>query len=161
MKSGRKLGRTASHRKAMLSNLATSILEHERVMTTTPKAKEVRRLVERLITYGKKKDLHAIRMAGRYVKNKTVLKKLFDDIAAGYAEREGGYTRVVKVGVRPGDCAEMAIIELVARKGDDQRKRKKKKPATAAKASKAKAVAKAETVEAAPVAEEQTPKAEA
>jgi large subunit ribosomal protein L17 len=125
--SGRKLGRTASHRKAMLTNMAVSIIDKERVTTTVQKAKEVRRRVERLITYGKKGGLHAIRVAARYIHDKTILKKLFDDIAPGYASREGGYTRIVKIGVRKGDNAEMALIELVARKGDDKRKRRGKR----------------------------------
>jgi large subunit ribosomal protein L17 len=125
--SGRKLNRTASHRKAMLSNLAISILDKERVTTTLVKAKEVRSVVERLITYGKKGDLHAIRLAARRINNKTVLKKLFDDIAPTYKDREGGYTRIVKVGERKGDNAMMSIIELVGRNGQQAvRKRKKK-----------------------------------
>jgi len=133
LKSGRKLNRTASHRKAMLSNLAVSLLDKERVTTTIAKAKEVRRVVERLITYGKKGTLHAIRLAARRINNKDVLKKLFEDIAPGYKDREGGYTRVIKLKYRKGDSAEMAIIELVGRHGDVQRKRKKKKKAPAKK----------------------------
>ncbi len=134
LKSGRKLNRTASHRKAMLSNLAVSLLDKERVTTTVAKAKEVRSVVERLITYGKKGTLHAIRLAARKINNKNVLKKLFEDIAPGYKDREGGYTRVVKLKNRKGDNAGMAIIELVGRHGDVQRKRKKKKKAPAQKA---------------------------
>ncbi|MBD3316854.1 MAG: 50S ribosomal protein L17 [Chitinivibrionales bacterium] len=128
LKRGRKLNRTASHRKAMLSNLATSILDKERVVTTVAKAKEVRGVVERLITYGKKggNNLSAIRLAGRTVRDKTVLKKLFDDIAVSYQDREGGYTRIVKLGERRGDNAEMSIIELVGRNGDEPRRRDKK-----------------------------------
>jgi large subunit ribosomal protein L17 len=140
--SGRKLNRTASHRKAMLSNLATSLLDKERVATTLAKAKEVRGVVERQITYGKRGTLHAIRLAAKTVKDKTVLKKLFDEIAPGYKEREGGYTRIVKTGERNGDNAPMCIIELVGRNSDDiQRKRKKsgagKKTKTAPAAAKA------------------------
>lgn len=134
LKSGRKLNRTASHRKAMLSNLAVSLLDKERVITTVAKAKEVRGVVERLITYGKKGTLHAIRLAAKRINNKNVLKKLFEDIAPGYKDREGGYTRVVKLKNRKGDNAEMAIIELVGRHGDVQRKRKKKKKAPTQKA---------------------------
>ena len=130
--SGRKLNRTASHRRAMLSNLAVSILEKERVTTTLVKAKEVRGVVERLITYGKKGDLHAIRTAARRINNKTVLKKLFDDIAPSYKEREGGYTRIIKLGERKGDNASMSIIELVGRgSADAVRKSKKKSKAKA------------------------------
>jgi large subunit ribosomal protein L17 len=128
--SGRKLNRTASHRRAMLSNLAVSILDKERVTTTLAKAKEVRSVVERLITYGKKGDLNSIRIAARRINDKTVLKKLFDDIAQGYKEREGGYTRIIKINNRKGDNAQMSIIELVGRGTSDAvRKRKKKEKA--------------------------------
>jgi large subunit ribosomal protein L17 len=138
--SGRKFNRTASHRRAMLSNLAVSILDKERVTTTLAKAKEVRGVVERLITYGKKGDLHAIRLAARRITNETVLKKLFDDIGPSYKDREGGYTRIIKVGERKGDNALMSIIELVGRGGAEAvRKRKKKKaqPQTTAQAENA------------------------
>jgi large subunit ribosomal protein L17 len=125
--SGRKLNRSASHRRAMLSNLAVSILDKERITTTLIKAKEVRGVVERLITYGKKGDLHGIRLASRRVNDKTVLKKLFEDIAPSYKEREGGYTRIIKLDNRKGDNAPMSIIELVGRNGAEAvRKRKKK-----------------------------------
>ena len=137
LKSGRKLNRTASHRRAMLANLATSLLDKERVRTTVEKAKEVRGVVERLITYGKKGTLHAIRLAEKTLKSKDILKKLFNDIAVGYKGRQGGYTRVVKLGTRKGDNADMAIIELVGRGDDVPRKRKKKKKTTVAKKPKA------------------------
>lgn len=137
LKSGRKLNRTASHRKAMFANLAASLLDKERVRTTVEKAKEVRGVVERLITYGKKGTLHAIRLAEKTLKNKDILKKLFNDIAVGYKGRQGGYTRVVKLGTRKGDNADMAIIELVGRGDDVPRKRKKKKKTTVAKKPKA------------------------
>ena len=120
----------------MLSNLAESLLDKERVTTTVAKAKEVRGVVERLITYGKKGSLHAIRLAAKRIKNKTILKKLFEDIAPGYKEREGGYTRVVKLKNRKGDNAELAIIELAGRHGDVKRKRKKKKKAPPARKTK-------------------------
>lgn len=115
--SGRKLNRSASHRRAMLSNLAVSILDKERVTTTLAKAKEVRSVVERLITYGKQGSLHAVRMAARRINDKAVLKKLFDDIAPSFKEREGGYTRIIKIEDRKGDNAPMSIIELVGRGG--------------------------------------------
>ncbi|MBN1756827.1 MAG: 50S ribosomal protein L17 [Chitinispirillaceae bacterium] len=124
---GRKLNRTSSHRKAMFSNMAVSILDKERITTTLPKAKEVRKVVERLITYGKKGDLHAIRMAERRIKDKTILKKLFDDIAPGYKDRVGGYTRIIKLGERKGDNASMSIIELTGRGNPDPVKKGKKK----------------------------------
>jgi len=135
--SGRKLNRSASHRRAMLSNLAVSILDKERVTTTLAKAKEVRGVVERMITYGKKGDLHARRLAACRINDNTVLKKLFDDIAPGYKERNGGYTRVLKTEDRKGDCAPMAIIELVGRGHNDAvrkkggAKKKSAKPKTA------------------------------
>lgn len=128
--SGRKLNRTASHRRAMFSNLAISILDKERVVTTLAKAKEVRGVVERLITYGKTGGIHAIRLAGRRINDKDVLKKLFDDIAPSYKDREGGYTRIIKIDERKGDNAPMSIIELVGRgKADAVRKNKKKSKA--------------------------------
>ncbi len=116
LKAGRKLNRTASHRKAMFNNMAMSVLEHERIKTTLPKAKEVRSLVERLITYGKKGDLHGIRLIATKVNNKDLVMKIVNDIAVGYKDRDGGYTRILKLGPRKGDNAEMAIIELVDRK---------------------------------------------
>ncbi len=137
--SGRKLNRTASHRKAMLSNLAVSILDKERVTTTLAKAKEVRSVVERLITYGKKgsDNLHAIRLAARRINDKTVLKKLFEDIAPSYKEREGGYTRIIKTVDRKGDNAPMSIIELVGRGGQDAVRKRKKRAKAKTEAPKA------------------------
>jgi len=114
-KQGRGLSRSPSHRKAMLSNLATSVLEVERVQTTTAKAKEVRRLVERLITFGKRNDLHARRQVLRVIRNESVVAKLFGPLADRYASRPGGYTRIVRIGYRQGDAADMAILELIDR----------------------------------------------
>jgi large subunit ribosomal protein L17 len=133
LKSGRKLNRSASHRKAMLSNLASSVLDKERVTTTVAKAKEVRGVVERLITYGKRGGLHAIRLAARTVRDETVVKKLFDEIAPGYKQRNGGYTRVLKLAPRKGDNADLAIIELVGRRAEEPRKKPKKKRTAARK----------------------------
>jgi len=116
LKSGRKLNRTASHRKALYTNLALSLVEHERITTTWPKAMELRGVVERLITYGKKGDLHGIRLISRSIKNKDMVMKLVKDLAVQYNDRSGGYTRVLKVGPRRSDNAEMAIIEFVDRK---------------------------------------------
>jgi large subunit ribosomal protein L17 len=124
---GRKLNRSASHRRAMLSNMAVSILDKERITTTLPKAKEVRRVVERLITYGKMGTLHGIRLAERRIKDKTILKKLFDDIAPSYKERVGGYTRIIRLGERKGDNAAMSIIELTGRGHPDAVRKGKKK----------------------------------
>jgi large subunit ribosomal protein L17 len=110
---GRKLGRPTPHRRALLRNLCTSLLEHERITTTVQKAKEVRPLAEKMITLGKKETLHARRQAARFLLKAAVVKKLFDTIAARYADRAGGYTRIVKLGHRSGDGAELAVIELL------------------------------------------------
>ena len=112
---GRKLGRTTSHRLAMLNNMVTSLLEHEAIHTTVPKAKEARKLAEKIITLGKKGGLHNVRLAARVVKDKDVLHKVFSEIAQRYASRPGGYTRIVRTGFRRGDAAEMAYLELVDR----------------------------------------------
>ncbi|MCI0570697.1 MAG: 50S ribosomal protein L17 [Myxococcaceae bacterium] len=112
---GRKLNRTTSHRLAMLNNMVTSLLEHEVIRTTVPKAKEARKMAERVITLGKKGGLHNVRLAGRVVKDKDVLHKVFTDFAQRYAQRPGGYTRIVRTGFRRGDAAEMCILELVDR----------------------------------------------
>lgn len=113
MKQGRKLGRTTAHRRALLRNLATALFEHERIVTTEAKAKELRRVADKLVTLGKRGDLHARRQALQVVRSNVVVRKLFDEIAPRFAQRPGGYTRVLRVGYRPGDAAEMAIIELV------------------------------------------------
>ncbi len=112
-KSGRKLGRTSSHREAMFRNMVTSLFEHERIVTTTQKAKELRPIAEKLITLAKRGDLHARRQALSYIRSKDVVAKLFDEIQEQFASRNGGYTRIIKTGVRQGDAASMAIIELV------------------------------------------------
>jgi len=112
-KKGRQLSRTSSHRKATLRNLATSLFQHERIETTTAKAKELRPYAERLITLARRGDLHARRLAAMKIQDRQVLGKLFDDIAPRYTERPGGYTRILKLGNRRGDAAEMSLIELV------------------------------------------------
>ena len=117
----RKFGRNADHRKAMLRNLATSVILYGKVETTEAKAKDMRSVVDELITLGKRGDLHARRQAAAYIRNvvadeaksQTVLQKLFAEVAPKYADRNGGYTRVVKTGTRKGDAAPMAYIELV------------------------------------------------
>ncbi len=113
-KKGRQLSRTRSHRKATLRNLATSLFRHERIETTTAKAKELRPYAERLITLARRGDVHSRRLAATKIQDRQVLGKLFDDIAPRYAERPGGYTRVLKLGNRKGDAAEMSLIELVS-----------------------------------------------
>ncbi len=114
-KTGRKLGRTSAHRKALFRNMVTSLLQHEQIRTTDAKAKELRGVAERMITIGKKGTLHARRQALRTIRSKDVTSKVFDELADRYRERPGGYTRVIKLGQRPGDAAPMAIIELVDR----------------------------------------------
>lgn len=121
--SGRKLNRTSSHRKAMFANMAHALIKHEQIKTTLPKAKDLRRVVEKLITLGKRGDLHARRQAASVLRDNVLVGKLFSEIAERYAERPGGYTRVLKAGFRRGDMAPMAFIELVDRnvaaKGQD------------------------------------------
>lgn len=117
-RSGRKLNRTASHRKAMFANMAVALIKHEQIKTTLPKAKDLRRVVDRLITLGKRGDLHARRQALSTLRDTTIAAKLFDDLGPRYKERQGGYTRVIKAGFRYGDMAPMALIELVDRDSD-------------------------------------------
>jgi large subunit ribosomal protein L17 len=113
LKQGRKLGRTTAHRKALMRNLATALLDHERIITTEPKAKELRRVADKLVTLGKRGNLHARRQALQVVQSDAVVQKLFNEIAPRFAERHGGYTRILRLGYRPGDAAVMAVIELV------------------------------------------------
>ncbi|MEJ2056255.1 MAG: 50S ribosomal protein L17 [Desulfofustis sp.] len=117
-KSGRKLGRTSSHREAMFRNMVTSLFEHERIVTTEKKAKELRPIAEKMITLAKRGDLHARRQALSYIQSKDVVAKLFDEIQSQFADRQGGYTRIIKTGNRQGDAAPMAIIELVGYEED-------------------------------------------
>jgi len=114
-KKGRSLSRTSAHRKATLRNMATNLFRHERIRTTTAKAKELRPYAERLITLAKRGDLHARRQAARKIQDREVLGKLFDEIGPRFHSRPGGYTRILKLGTRKGDAAEMALIELVER----------------------------------------------
>jgi large subunit ribosomal protein L17 len=112
-KAGRRLGRTSSHRDAMLRNMVTSLLDQERIVTTVAKAKEARRITDQMITLGKRGDLHARRQAMAYIRSKSVVAKLFDQLSTQYSERNGGYTRIIRTGTRLGDAAPMAILELV------------------------------------------------
>ena len=114
-KSGRRLGRTVSHRKALFTNMAASLIEHEQITTTLPKAKELRPIVEKLVTLGKRGDLHARRQAISATGSEAAAKRLFDIIAPRYATRNGGYLRIMKAGFRHGDNAPMAVIEFVER----------------------------------------------
>lgn len=109
----RRLGRPTDHRKAMLRNLVTSLLDKGKIVTTVTRAKETRSLAEKMITLAKRGDLHSRRMVLAFVNDETVVKNLFDNIAPKYMDREGGYTRIVRIGPRRGDAAEMAILELV------------------------------------------------
>ncbi len=113
--SGRKLSRNTSHRKALLRNMVTSLLDHERIQTTDAKAKELRGVADRMITLGKRGDLHARRQALAVIRDKDVTAKLFSELADRYRERPGGYTRIIKAGRRAGDAAPVSIIELVDR----------------------------------------------
>jgi len=161
------LGRSASHRTAMYRNLVTSLFEHERVRTTDAKAKGVRSLAEKLITLGKRGDLHARRRALRVIRRREVAAKVFDDLAERFRDRPGGYTRIVKLGIRPGDAAAMSIIELVESgepaahtpKADQKtgKQAAKKAGAKAAKAADAKATKKADRKTAARTKPEKQP----
>ena len=113
--SGRKLNRTSQHRQMLFRNMAQALIKHEQIVTTLPKAKELRPVVERLITLGKRGDLHARRMAFARLRDDAMTKKLFEVLGPRYQERQGGYTRVLKAGFRYGDAAPMAVIELVDR----------------------------------------------
>ncbi|UXN02353.1 MULTISPECIES: 50S ribosomal protein L17 [unclassified Bartonella] len=113
--SGRKLNRTASHRKAMFANMAASLIEHEQIVTTLPKAKEIRPIVEKLVTLGKRGGLHARRQAISAIRDAKLVAKLFDTLAPRYATRNGGYLRIMKAGFRAGDNAPLAVIEFVER----------------------------------------------
>lgn len=112
---GRELSRTRSHKRAMLRNMVTSLILHERIRTTEAKAKELRPYAERLITLAKRGDLHSRRLAGRQIADHAALQKLFDQIGPRFEQRPGGYTRIMKLGARKGDGAELAIIELTER----------------------------------------------
>lgn len=154
---GRKLGRTASHRAALLNSLATSLLKHKRIKTTEAKAKEARTFVEKLISKARKNDLHVRRQVMAVINDKEVVKELFGEILPKIGERPGGYTRVVKLGNRNGDAAPMAILELVdyndvANKKAEQQKEKRELKA------KEKAEKQAEGVEEANVVSESTDK---
>ena len=128
-KAGSKLGRTSSHRKAMLRNMVTSFLKYEKVKTTDVKAKELKKVAEKMITLGKRGDLHARRQALAFVRDPAVVAKLFSELSDRYRERPGGYTRIVKMGYRTGDNAPLSSIELI---DAVQKKKPKKKESPAA-----------------------------
>lgn len=114
-RAGRRLNRTASHRRALFANMAAALIKHEQIVTTLPKAKEMRRVADRLITLAKRGDLHARRVAAARLRDEGMVKKLFDTLGPRYKERSGGYTRVLRAGFRHGDSAPMAVLELVDR----------------------------------------------
>jgi large subunit ribosomal protein L17 len=136
---GRRFARSASHRKAMFANLAASLIEHEQIVTTLPKAKDLRPIVEKLITLGKRGDLHAKRQAIAQIGSEPLVKRLFETIAPRYAQRNGGYLRIMKAGFRHGDNAPLAVIEFVDRdvsaKGAADRARLEAEGATEAEAA--------------------------
>jgi len=132
LKSGRKLSRTSAHRKALFRNLVTSLIEHEQIQTTDAKAKELRRVADKMITLGKRGDLHARRMAASYIRKRSIVTKLFGEVAERFKTRPGGYTRIIKMGHRHGDAASMSVIELTDRgaeamsEADKKRERRRK-----------------------------------
>ncbi len=133
LKAGRKLNRSAAHRRALFRNLVTALLERERIRTTDAKAKEIRRLTDRMITLGKRGTLAARRRALSFVRRRAVVKKLFDEIAPRFKDRAGGYTRAIKVGIRHGDAASISVVELTERAADEREeksggKKRKAKP---------------------------------
>ena len=115
---GRRFNRSSEHRKAMFANMAVALIKHEQIVTTLPKAKDLRPVVEKLVTLGKRGDLHARRQAIAQIRDEVIVKKLFDVLGLRYSERQGGYTRVLKAGFRYGDNAPMAVIEFVDRDED-------------------------------------------
>jgi len=129
-KAGRKLGRTSSHKEAMFRNMVTSVIKHERIRTTDSKAKEVRKLAEKMITLGKKGNLHARRQALAFVRDKVLVSKLFGELTERYRNRAGGYTRIIKVGYRFGDNAPVSILEFIP----EEKKKEKAKPKAKGKA---------------------------
>ena len=151
-KAGKRLGRTSSHRIAMFRNMVTSFLNHERITTTDAKAKELRPIAEKMITFGKKGDLHSMRLAASYIRDKKVVTKLFTAIAPRYKERSGGYTRIIKIGTRLGDNASLSVIELVeeeivAKPAKKTAKKSAATPAAKARAPKVPKVEEAQVVE--------------
>jgi large subunit ribosomal protein L17 len=126
-KAGRRLGRTSSHRKAMMRNLVTSLLDHEKITTTDAKAKELRGVADRMITLGKRGTLHARRQALSFIRDDRVTRKVFEELSSRYSERMGGYTRIIKVGPREGDNALLSVIELMP--ADEKKSARKKKAA--------------------------------
>ncbi|BCW92969.1 MAG: 50S ribosomal protein L17 [Acidobacteriota bacterium] len=126
-RAGRKLGRVSEHRRALFRNQLLSLIKHERIITTLPKAKELRPIAERMVTLGRKNSVHARRLVNRWISDRDLIKKLFSEIAPRFATRPGGYTRIVKLGPRKGDGAELAILEFVDYKLPEAKKAKEAK----------------------------------
>ena len=141
-KAGRKLGRTSSHKEAMFRNMVTSVIKHERIRTTDTKAKEIRKIAEKMITLGKRGDLHARRQALAFVRDKEMVKKLFGELSERYRERNGGYTRIIKAGYRVGDNAPISILEFIS---DEKKKEKVETKGKAKKKEKTKDSAEVKT----------------
>jgi large subunit ribosomal protein L17 len=125
LKANKKLGMDSSHRKAVLRNMVTSLIEHERIKTTDTRAKELRRIAEKMVTLGKRGDLHALRQTMEVIRVKSVATKLFEDIAPRYKDINGGYTRIIKIGHRHGDNAPISIIEFTVQKQEEKKETKK------------------------------------
>jgi large subunit ribosomal protein L17 len=125
LKANKKLGMDSSHRKAVLRNMVTSLIEHERIKTTDTRAKELRRIADRMVTLGKRGDLHALRQTMEVIRVKSVATKLFEDIAPRYKDINGGYTRIIKIGHRHGDNAPLSIIEFTVQKQEEKKEPKK------------------------------------
>jgi large subunit ribosomal protein L17 len=150
-RAGRKLGRDASHRKALYANLAGALIEHGRIKTTVTKAKAVRPIAEKMITLGRRGDLHARRQAMAYLRSQEVVHKLFAEVAPRFTERPGGYSRIVRIGPRPGDAAEMAYLELVDFSAEEQAEEKaERRRLRLRRRQEQEIAAEAETAEAAP-----------
>jgi large subunit ribosomal protein L17 len=127
-RSGRKLGRDASHRKALYANLASALIEHGRIKTTVAKAKEVRPVAEQMITLGRRGDVHSRRQALKLLRSQDVVHKLFSEVGPRFADRPGGYSRIVRIGPRQGDAAEMAYLELVDHVAEARPPRRRRRP---------------------------------
>ncbi len=117
-KIGRKLGRKTAHRKALMSNLASALITHKKIKTTDPKAKELRMFIEPLVTFAKRGDIHARRQVLKRIRHKTIVRELFDTVGPAFANRDGGYTRITKLGFRDNDCASISMIEFVDMVGE-------------------------------------------
>ncbi len=150
-RAGRKLGRDASHRKALYANLAGALIEHGRIKTTVTKAKAVRPIAEQMITLGRRGDIHARRQATAFLRSQETVHKLFAEVAPRFKERAGGYSRIIRLGPRPGDAAEMAYLELVDFSAEEQAEEKaERRRLRLRRREEAELAAEAETVEATP-----------